>query len=218
MATRIRIGVLASGSGTNLQSIIDRCEDGRIDGEVVIVISDRVEAKALERARQHGIEARYIPVGKTGTEDWLKADQQMAEALQQQNVDLVCMAGYMRIIGPHLLSAFPRRIMNIHPALLPAFGGTHGQRDALEYGTKIAGATVHFADPEFDTGPIIIQAAVPVREDDTEATLAARILKQEHEIYAQAIQWFAEGRLRVEGRRVRIQDVITAGRLSNDAS
>jgi len=218
MARRIRIGVLASGGGTNLQSIIDRCEDGRIDAQVVVVISDRGDARALDRARNHGIEAVHVPVAKTGTDEWLEADRRVAEVLAKAQVDLVCMAGYMRVIGPHLLGSFRGRVMNIHPALLPSFPGMHGQRDALEHGVKVAGATIHFADPEFDTGPIIIQAAVPVREDDTEQTLAARILKQEHEIYAQAIQWFAEGRLRIEGRRVIVEGVEAAGRLSPDAS
>jgi phosphoribosylglycinamide formyltransferase-1 len=215
---RIRLGALASGGGTNLQSIIDRCAEGRLDAEVALVISDRPEAGALDRARRHGIEARHIPVAKTGTDEWLEADRQIADAFVEARVGLICMAGYMRVIGPHLLAAFPHRIMNIHPALLPAFKGMHGPRDALEYGAKVAGATVHFADPDFDMGPIIIQAVVPVREDDTEATLAARILRQEHEIYAQAIQWFAEGRLRVEGRRCIVEGVDTAARISTDAS
>jgi phosphoribosylglycinamide formyltransferase-1 len=215
---RIRLGALASGGGTNLQSIIDRCADGRLDAQVVLVISDRAEAGALGRARRHGIEARHIPVAKTGTGEWLEADRTIADAFVEARVGLICMAGYMRVIGPHLLAAFPHRIMNIHPALLPAFKGMHGPRDALEYGAKVAGATVHFADPDFDMGPIIIQAVVPVREDDTEATLAARILRQEHEIYAQAIQWFAEGRLRVEGRRCIVEGVDTAARISTDAS
>jgi phosphoribosylglycinamide formyltransferase-1 len=218
MPNRIRIGVFASGGGTNLQSIIDRCEDGRIDGEVVIVVSDRAEAEALDRARKHGIEALHVAVPKTGTDGWREADRRITDALLEARVDLVCLAGYMRMIGPDMLRAFAQRIMNIHPALLPAFKGTRGQRDALEYGTKVAGATVHFADPEFDMGPIIIQAAVPVREDDTEETLAARILRQEHEIYAQAIQWFAEGRLRIEGRRVIVEGVETAARISTDVS
>ncbi|MBM3473457.1 MAG: phosphoribosylglycinamide formyltransferase [Armatimonadetes bacterium] len=214
----IRLGALASGGGTNLQSIIDRCEDGRLDAEVVMVISDRLEAGALERARKHGIAALHVPVAKTGTDEWLEADRRITDAFLEARVDLICMAGYMRVIGPHLLGAFPHRIMNIHPALLPAFKGMHGQRDALEYGTKVAGATVHFADPDFDMGPIIIQAVVLVREDDTEATLAARILRQEHEIYPQAVQWFAEGRLRVEGRRCVVEGVDTAARISIDAS
>ncbi|MBM3497241.1 MAG: phosphoribosylglycinamide formyltransferase [Armatimonadetes bacterium] len=214
MSERIRIGALASGGGTNVQAIIDRCADGRISGDVVLVISDRADARVLERARGCGIEARHIAVAKTGTDEWLAADRQIVAAFEAARVDLVCMAGYMRIIGPHLLEAFPHRIINIHPALLPAFKGVHGPRDALEYGCKIAGATVHFADPEFDMGPIITQAVVPVREDDTEETLAARILRQEHEIYAQAIQWFAEGRLRVEGRGVVVSGVQTAARIT----
>ncbi len=218
MASKLRIGVLASGGGTNLQSIIDRCEDGRINGEVVIVISDRADAGALDRARKHGIKAAHVEVPKTGTDGWLAADEQITDELQAAGVGLVCLAGYMRMVGPRMLDTFKHRVMNIHPALLPAFKGTHGQRDALGYGAKVAGATVHFADAEFDHGPIIIQAAVPVREDDTPDTLAARILKQEHEIYAQAVQWFAEGRLKIEGRHVRVEGEVTAGRLSTDAS
>jgi phosphoribosylglycinamide formyltransferase-1 len=218
MAGKLRIGVLASGGGTNLQSIIDRCEDARIDGEVVLVVSDNADAGALARARKHGIKAVHIDIPKTGTDGWRAADQQITAELRAAGVELVCLAGYMRMIGPQMLQAFKHRVMNIHPALLPAFKGTHGQRDALEYGAKVAGATVHFADAEFDHGPIITQAAVPVREDDTPDTLAARILKQEHEIYAQAIQWFAGGRLKIEGRHVRIEGEVTAGRLSTDAS
>lgn len=218
MAGKVRIGVLASGSGTNLQSIIDRCEDGRIDGQVVIVISDKADAGALDRARKHGIRAVHFEVPKTGTDGWLAADQTITQELQAAEVGLVCLAGYMRMVGPQMLAAFKGRAMNIHPALLPAFKGTHGQRDALEYGAKVAGATIHFADAEFDHGPIIIQVAVPVREDDTPDALGARILKQEHEIYAQAIQWFAEGRLKIEGRRVRVEGEATAGRLSMEAS
>jgi phosphoribosylglycinamide formyltransferase 1 len=213
---KLRIAVLASGGGTNLQSIIDCCADGRISGEVVLVVSDKPEAGALDRARRAGIGAAHIPVAKTGTPEWLEADRRIVEELTSAGTDLVCLAGYMRMIGPEMLRAFAGRVMNIHPALLPAFKGMHGPRDALEYGAKVAGATVHFADPEFDHGPIIIQAAVPVREDDTAATLAARVLKQEHEIYAQAIQWFAEGRLRIEGRHVRVEGVAAAARLSAD--
>lgn len=218
MAGKLRIGVLASGGGTNLQSIIDRCEDGRINGDVVVVISDRADAGALERARNHGIKAVHLDVPKTGTDGWRAADRQITAELQAASVELVSLAGYMRMIGPQMLDVFKDRVLNIHPALLPAFKGTHGQGDALEYGAKVAGATVHFADAEFDHGPIIIQAAVPVREDDTPDTLGARILKQEHEIYAQAIQWFAEGRLRIEGRHVHVEGEVTAGRLSTDVS
>jgi len=216
MADKLRIGSLASGGGTNLQSIIDRCEDGRIDGRVVMVISDRADARALERARNHGIAARHIKVAKTGTEEWLAADAAITGALREAGVELVCLAGYMRIIGPELLRAYPDAIMNIHPALLPSFKGTHGQREALDYGCKVAGATVHFASEGFDEGPVIIQSAVPVREDDTESTLGARILATEYEIYAQAVQWFAEGRLCVEGRRVVVTGVATAAHVNPD--
>ncbi|HJN15130.1 MAG TPA: phosphoribosylglycinamide formyltransferase [Armatimonadota bacterium] len=218
MPGRIRIGVFASGGGTNLQSIIDRCEDGRIDGDVVVVISDRAEARSLARARDHGITALHFGVPKTGTDGWLKADREIADALLAEKVDLVCLAGYMRITGPALLAEFPNAVMNIHPALLPAFKGMHGPRDALEYGCKVAGATVHFADAEFDMGPIIIQSAVPVREDDTEDSLAARILKTEYEIYSQAIQWFAQGRLSVEGRLARVKGTDAAGLIISDPS
>jgi len=218
MSSGVRIGVLASGGGTNLQSIIDRCADGRISGDVVIIISDRPEAGALERGRRHGIRAVHVPVAKTGTDEWLEADRQIVGELQTAAVELVCLAGYMRMVGPELLRVYRHRVMNIHPALLPGFKGMHGQRDALEYGAKVAGATVHFADAKSDHGPIIVQAAVPVREDDTAETLGARILKQEHEIYAQAIQWFAEGRLRIEGRRVHVDGEVTASRLSSDVS
>jgi len=218
MSPGVRIGVLASGGGTNLQSIIDQCAQGRISGQVVVIISDRAEAGALERGRRHNIRAVHIPVAKTGTDEWLEADRQIVVELQAAEVDLVCLAGYMRMVGPELLRVYRHRVMNIHPALLPGFKGLHGQRDALEYGAKVAGATVHFADAEFDHGPIIIQAVVLIREDDTAETLAARILKQEHEIYAQAIQWFAEGRLRIEGRCVHVKGEVTAGRLSCDVS
>ncbi|NSW56143.1 MAG: phosphoribosylglycinamide formyltransferase [Armatimonadetes bacterium] len=207
MASGIRIGVLASGSGTNLQAIIDRCESGAIDGRVVVVISDVADAGCLDRARRHGIDAVHVHVPRTGTPEWEEANRNIVEALSSRNVDLVVMAGYMRKISPDLLAAFPGAVMNIHPALLPSFPGTHGQRDAAEYGVRIAGATVHFADEEFDRGPIIIQAAVPVLEGDDADSLAARILAQEHRIYAQAIQWFCQGRLRVVGRRVEIDGV-----------
>lgn len=200
--TPIRVGVLASGGGSNLQAIIDASEAGRIAARVVVVISDVQDAGALERARRHGIAAVHVPIPPTGTPEWSAANDDIVQALRDHDVHLVAMAGYMRKVSPALLRAFPGAVMNIHPALLPAFPGTHGQRDAVEYGVKLAGATVHFADEEFDRGPIIIQGAVPVMDDDTAETLAARILQVEHRIYPQAIQWFAQGRLRVEGRRV----------------
>lgn len=204
MSSLLRIAVMASGGGTDLQSIIDACEAGKIPGRVVVVISDKEEAFALERARRHHIPALYVPVGKTGSPQWEAADQQHVEIFQEHGVQLVCMAGYMRKIGPALLQAFPEAVMNIHPALLPAFPGVRVQWDAVAYGVKLAGATVHFADAEFDHGPIIIQAAVRVYEQDDGETLAKRILAQEHRIYPQAVKWFAEGRLRIEGRLVKL--------------
>lgn len=203
----LKVGVMASGGGTNLQSIIDACQSGKFPAEVVVVISDKADAFALERARRYNIAAVHIPVGKTGTAAWEQADVAQVEVLHEHGVQLVCLAGYMRINGPALLAAFPRAVMNIHPALLPAFPGVHVQAKAADYGVKIAGTTVHFADAEFDTGPIIIQAAVPVLDGDTGDELGTRILEQEHRIYPQAIKWFAEGRLQIEGRKVRVLDM-----------
>lgn len=200
----LKIGVMASGGGTDLQSLIDACEAGKVPAEVAVVISDRQDSYALERARKHAIAAAHVAVGRTGSPAWEEADARHVQALREHDVGLVCMAGYMRIIGPGLLAAFPRAIMNIHPALLPSFPGVNVQAMAVDHAVKIAGTTVHFADPEFDTGPIIIQAAVPVCDDDTWNELAARILAQEHRIYPQAVKWFAQGRLQVEGRKVRL--------------
>ena len=202
MAAGIRIAAMASGGGTNLQAIIDACEAGTISGEVVCVVSDRADAGALERARKHGIEAIHIRVPKTGTPGWHESDRATVEMFDERNIDLVVLAGYMRINGPELVNRYRHRVMNIHPALLPAFPGVDVQWDAVDYAVKIAGATVHFADEEFDTGPIVIQAAVPVLPGDTGEDLAHRILEQEHRIYPQAIRWFAEGRLAIEGRKV----------------
>ena len=202
MAEAIRVGVFASGGGTNFQSIIDSCESGRIDAEVAVLITNREDAGAIERAERHGIPAQVVAVGKDLSDEFEAADRRHVEILRDHGVDLVCLAGYMRRIGTGVLKAFPHAVINIHPALLPSFKGAHGQRDAVDYGVRVSGATVHFADEEFDRGPIIIQAAVPVIPGDTEEALGARILEQEHRIYPQAIQWFAEERLRVEGRSV----------------
>jgi len=196
----INIGVLASGSGSNLQSIIDNCESGKLPVEIACVISNNVAAFALERARKHGIPALHIDHRIfTGREAY---DAALVETLHEYGVELVVLAGFMRIITPVLLDAFPSAVMNIHPALLPAFPGLHAQRQAIDYGVKVSGCTVHFVDAGTDTGPIIIQAAVPVMEGDTEETLSARIVTEEHSIYPEAIRLFAEGRLKVEGRRV----------------
>ncbi len=202
MADRINLGVFASGGGTNFQSIIDNCEAGTIDARVAVLISNREDAGALERAARHDIPALVLPVGKDLSDEFHEADAHHVEILHEHGVDLVCLAGYMRRIGSAVLEAFEHAVLNIHPALLPSFPGVHGQRDAAEYGVKVSGATVHIADKEFDRGPIVIQAAVPVLPGDDEDRLGARILVQEHRIYPQAIQWFAEGRLRVDGRRV----------------
>jgi len=209
MAGKLRLGVLASGGGTNLQAIIDSCAAGKIDAEVSVVISD-VQCLALERARRAGISehwlSRHDRVRFPAREAF---DAAVRERLQAHHVDLVCLAGYLRIMTSTLVDAYAGRMMNIHPALLPAFGGQgmwghHVHQAVLDYGCKVSGCTVHFVTLETDGGPIILQRAVPVEEDDTPETLAARILPHEHALYSQAIQLFAQGRLRIEGRRVRI--------------
>lgn len=198
---RIKVGVLASGRGTNLQAIIDASESGKIDANVVVVISDNRDAFALERARRHNIPAIFVdPKGKS-REDF---DREIDEILRKYNVDLVVGAGFMRILSPWFVRRWYGRLINIHPALLPSFRGTDGQGDALRYGVKITGCTTHFMDEEVDHGPIILQAAVKVKDDDTRDTLAQRILRVEHQILPRTIQLFAEGRLKIEGRRVKI--------------
>ena len=203
MLQKIDIGVLVSGSGSNLQSIIDHIEDGTLDAEIRVVLSNNPEAYALERCRKHRIPATVVDHRQFSSRE--EFDRRVIEILKTSGVDLVVMAGFMRILSPEFFRAFPRKILNIHPALLPAFPGTHVQQKAVEYGVKFSGCTVHFADEVVDTGPIIIQAVVPVREDDTADDLAARILKEEHRIYPQAIQYYAEGRIEIEGRKVRIR-------------
>ena len=203
MAIKLRLGALASGGGTNLQSIIDRCADGSLNAEIVLVVSNNPGAGALDRARQAGIPCLCIDHREFADRE--EFDRAVVAALQEAGVELVVLAGFMRIISGVFIEAFPDRIMNIHPALLPAFPGLHVQRQALEYGARFTGCTVHFVDGGIDTGPIVIQAVVAVLDDDTDESLAARILQQEHRIYPRAIQLFAEGRLRIEGRRVRIE-------------
>lgn len=196
----VKLGVLVSGSGSNLQAIIDNIEAGRLDAQIKIVISNVPGVFALERARKHGLPAMVINhKDYKSREDF---DQKLVEVLKEHKVELVILAGFMRLITPVLLRAFPMRVMNIHPALLPAFPGTHVWQTEIDYGVKFAGCTVHFVDEGTDTGPIIIQAVVPVYDEDTAETLNARILKQEHKIYSRAIQLFAEGRLEIKGRRV----------------
>jgi phosphoribosylglycinamide formyltransferase-1 len=200
---KIKLGVLTSGRGSNLQAIINNIEKGLIPAEIAVVISDQLEAYSLERARKHNIPV--VPLSAKGYKDKREEyDGLLVKELRKRNVDLVCLAGFMRIITPVLIKAYANRIMNIHPALLPAFPGLHVQKAALEHGAKFSGCTVHFVDEGMDTGPIIIQAAVPVLDSDTEDTLSERILTQEHTIYSRAIQLFAEGKLTIKGRRVMI--------------
>jgi phosphoribosylglycinamide formyltransferase-1 len=206
----IRLGVLASGGGTNLQALLDACAARRIDAEVALVLSNLPGAGALERATRAGVPGACLP--SKGVTDRAAYDAAVVERLAAAGVELVCLAGYMRLVTPGFLQAFgpsPRsrgcpRVVNIHPALLPAFPGLHGPRQALAAGVKVAGCTVHFVDEGTDTGPVIAQAAVPVLDGDSEESLAARILEQEHRLYPQAIQWIAEGRLWLDGRRVRL--------------
>lgn len=204
----IRLGVLASGGGTNLQAILDACAARRIDAEVAVVLSNVPTAGALDRARRAGVEAVVIP--SKGVTDREAYDLRLVEALRARRVDLVCLAGYMRLVTPAFLRAFGPtaatrgcpRVVNVHPGLLPSFPGLHAQRQCVEYGARFAGCTVHFVDEGTDTGPVIVQAVVPVHPGDTEEALAARILEQEHRLYPQAIHWFAQGRLSVAGRTV----------------
>jgi len=197
---KLRIGILASGGGSNLQSIIDRCQDGSVDAEIAVVICNNPGAGALDRAEQAGI--AHLCIDHRQFADRQYFDQSVVTALKDANVELVILAGFMRIISGVFLKAFPQRIINIHPALLPAFPGLHVQKKALEYGARFSGCTVHFVDDGVDTGQIIIQAVVPILDNDTEESLSARILEQEHKIYPQAIQLIAEDRLRITGRRV----------------
>lgn len=198
----LRIGVLISGSGTNLQSIIDACADGRITGEVAVVISSHDNAYGLERARKAGIPAVFID--RTRYDHFKSYNHAICETLVGRRVNVVAMAGYMRLLGREVLDAFPHRVLNIHPALLPSFAGASGIHDAFDYGVKVTGVTVHLADEEFDRGPILAQEPVRVAEDDTVETLEAKIHEVEHRLYPQVLQWFAEERIRIEGRKVRI--------------
>ncbi len=195
----VKLGVLVSGSGSNLQAIIDNIEGGRLDAGIQIIVSNLPGVYALERARKHGLLSLVLPHKGLNREEF---DQKVVEILKAHDVELVILAGFMRIITPVLLRAFPMRVMNIHPALLPSFPGTHVWQAEVDSGVKFAGCTVHFVDEGTDTGPIIMQAVVPVYDDDTADTLNARILKQEHKIFSQAIQLYAEGRIKIQGRRV----------------
>ena len=195
-----RIGVLLSGRGSNFEALADSVSAGRIrNAEIGLVLSNREGAPGVERAKARGLATRVIPSKGLEREAY---DRQVVAALREANVELVCLAGYMRLLSPYFVAAFPQRILNIHPSLLPSFPGLESQKQALDYGVKFAGCTVHFVDENLDAGPIVLQAVVPVEGSDTENTLGARILKEEHRIYSAAVEIILEGKYKIEGRRV----------------
>ncbi len=194
-----RLGVLISGRGSNLQAIIDAVADGRVPAEIALVISNRANAEGLERARARGIETLVLPHGDWPTRD--AYDRALVDELRSRSVSLVCLAGFMRLLGPVFVNAFPNAILNVHPSLLPAFPGVDAQQQAIAHGVRVSGATVHLVSTELDAGPIVLQASVPVEPDDTADTLASRILREEHRLYPEAIRIVLEGNWRVEGRR-----------------
>jgi phosphoribosylglycinamide formyltransferase-1 len=209
----LRVAVLASGRGSNLQAIIDAIEAGQVQATIVAVISNKKDAVALERARKHGLPDLFVdPKPFSGRPDSREAyDRILLEVLENHHVELVLLAGYMKIVTGLLVNAYANRMMNIHPSLLPSFPGLDVQKKAIDWGCKLAGCTVHFVTEGVDEGPIIMQAAVPILDDDTSETLAARILVQEHKIYPRAVQLFADGRLQVDGRRVFIDGAKSDG-------
>lgn len=214
-AAPLRVAVLASGRGSNLQAIIEAIEAGQVDAQLVAVISNKQDAAALSRASKHGLNALFVdPKPFSGHPDSRAAyDRQLLEILKKHDVELVLLAGYMKIVTKVLVDAYANRMMNIHPSLLPSFPGLDVQKKAIEWGCKLAGCTVHFVTEGVDEGPIILQAAVPILDDDTPETLAARILVQEHKLYPRAVRLFAENRLRVDNRRV----VIEGGKPTGEA-
>jgi len=196
------IAVLVSGSGSNLQAVIDRIEEGVLDARITLVLSNKPDAHGLARAKLHNLQHICIPHAQYP--DRLEFDRAMVRAIQSSGAQAVVLAGFMRMLTPEFLQAFPGRVINIHPALLPSFPGVHGQRDAADYGVTVSGCTVHFVDEIMDHGPVIIQAAVPAYLEDDGETLGSRILAMEHRVLPQAVQWLATDRLRVEGRKVRL--------------
>lgn len=195
-----RIGVLLSGRGSNFEALAESISAGHIpNAEIALVLSNRVGAPGIDRAKARGLATRVIPSKGLERETY---DRQVVAALREANVDLICLAGYMRLLSPYFVAAFPQRILNIHPSLLPSFPGLESQKQALEYGVKFAGCTVHFVDENLDAGPIVLQAAVAVEDNDTEDSLSARILKEEHRIYSEAVKIVLEGSYKIEGRRV----------------
>lgn len=198
------LGVLCSGRGTNLQSIIKAVASGQIAADIALVLTDKPEAKALERAEEAGIP--HVCVNRKACRDAQDFEEKIVAELKKAGVTLVILAGFMRILSPYFVREFQGRILNIHPSLLPAFGGAHAHRDVLAYGVKVSGCTIHFVDEGMDSGPIILQTTVPVLDDDTEETLAARVLEQEHILYPKAIELYVNGRLTVDGRHVKINE------------
>jgi phosphoribosylglycinamide formyltransferase-1 len=195
-----RIGVLLSGRGSNFEALADSVAAGRIpEAEIALVVSNREGAAGIDRARARGLATRVIPSKGLEREPY---DRQVVAALREANADLICLAGYMRLLSPFFVTAFPQRILNIHPSLLPSFPGLESQRQALEYGVKFAGCTVHFVDENLDAGPIVLQAVVPIEDRDTEVTLSARILQEEHRIYSEAVKIVLAGNYKIAGRRV----------------
>ena len=194
-----RLGILISGRGSNLEAIADRIASGELDARIAVVVSNRPEAPGLEIARRRGLNAVCIPSRGLDREIY---DRMLAAEMRKHDVDFICLAGFMRLLSASFIREFPQRILNIHPSLLPAFAGLEAQRQALEHGVKITGCTVHFVDEYLDAGPILLQAAVPVRDDDTVETLSARILKEEHRIYSEALRIVVSGKYRFDGRRV----------------
>ncbi|RMH01214.1 MAG: phosphoribosylglycinamide formyltransferase [Aquificota bacterium] len=199
----MNLGVLVSGRGSNLQAIIDAVESGKLRAKINLVISDREGAYALERCKRHGIP--HIVVKRKDFKTKEEFERKMVDSLKKAEVDLVVLAGFMRVLSPEFLKEFPMRVINIHPSLIPAFQGLNAQRQALEYGAKITGCSVHFVSEELDNGPVIVQACVPVLPEDTEESLSERILYYEHRILPQAIKWIVEGRVKVEGRKVLVE-------------
>lgn len=197
------LAVLVSGGGSNLQSLIDRIEAGALDAEIKLVVSNNPEALGLTRARKHGIPTKVVVHSEYPTRG--SFDREVLRAIAVAKAEAVLLAGFMRILTPGFVNSFPQRILNIHPALLPSFHGAHGQRDAADFGVRISGCTVHFVDELMDHGPVIIQAAVPAEPGEGGEALGARILKLEHRVYPQAVQWLAQGRLSIEDRFVRLE-------------
>ncbi len=199
----MNIAVLCSGNGSNLQAIIDKIADGYVPARIAVVVSDNNKAFALERARKAGIETFILNPKDFASREAF--DKEVVQVLRKNKIELVALAGYMRLLSPYFIKEYENRIMNIHPSLLPSFKGTRGIKDALEYGVKITGPTVHFVDEKLDHGPIILQRAVEIKDGDTEENLLARVHKEEHKIYPEAIKLFVEGRLKIKDRRVVIK-------------